>query len=87
MVSAVPDDSRKYFDTRCNVYLNVHLPLADWKQYMQESEAKMFTISEVKKHIQEANENIKSWEKNLKEWNEVLELLETPQPSKGDKMK
>jgi hypothetical protein len=54
---------------------------------MQESEAKMFTISEVKKHIQEANENIKSWEKNLKEWNEVLELLETPQPSKGDKMK
>jgi len=39
------------------------------------SYARLFSIEEVKKYIQEADEQMKSWERNLKEWKEVLELL------------
>ena len=42
---------------------------------MKLSDARKFTIEEVKKHIQESVEQIKQWENNLKEWKEVLELL------------
>ena len=42
---------------------------------MKLSDARKFTIAEVEKNIQEADEQIWYWENNLKEWKEVLELL------------
>lgn len=42
---------------------------------MKPSDARKFTIEEVEKYIQGAEEQIKSWERNIKEWKEVLELI------------
>jgi len=48
------------------------------------SDARKFTIEEVKKYIGETVEQIKYWEKNLKEWKEILALLQD-NPASQDK--